>query len=75
MQNSTNDTFTKLASSFNDFCISKIAKIKDTLLSAKSDSNIYPEPTPSAAPNPLITFSQISESNVSKIIPFLKNLQ
>ena len=52
---------TKLASSCNDFFISKIAKIRDTLLSAKPDSNIHPEPTPPAAPNPLLTFSQISE--------------
>ena len=59
---------TKLASSFNDFFISKIAKIRDTLMSAKSDSNIHPEPTPPAAPNLLLTFSQISESNVSKLI-------
>ena len=59
---------TKLASSFNDFFISKIAKIRDTLMSAKSDSNIHSEPTPPAAPNPLLTFSQISESNVSKLI-------
>ena len=56
---------TKLASSFNDFFIHKIAKIRDTLLSAKPDSNIHPEPTPPAAPNPLLTLSQISESNVS----------
>ena len=59
---------TKLASSFNDFFISGIAKIRDTLMSAKSDSNIHPEPTPPAAPNPLLTFTQISESNVSKLI-------
>ena len=59
---------TKLASSFNDVFISKIAKIRDTLLSAKRDSNIHPEPTPPAAPNPLLTFSQISESNVLKLI-------
>ena len=59
---------TKLASSFYDFFISKIAKIRDNLLSAKPDSNIHPEPTPPAAPNPLLTFSQISESNVSKLI-------
>ena len=37
-------------------------------MSAKSDSNIHPEPNPPAAPNPLLTFSQISESNVSKLI-------
>ena len=37
-------------------------------MSAKSDSNIHPEPTPPAAPNLLLTFSQISESNVSKLI-------
>ena len=37
-------------------------------MSAKSDSNIYPEPTPPAAPNPLLTLQQISESNVSKLI-------
>ena len=59
---------TKLASSFNDFFISKVAKIRDTLLSAKPDANIHPEPTPPAAPNPLLTFSQISESNVLKLI-------
>ena len=59
---------TKLASSFNDFFISKIAKIRDNLLSAKPDSNIHPEPTPPAAPNPLLTFSQISESDMSKLI-------
>ena len=58
---------TKLASSFNDFFISKIAKIRDTLLSAKPDSNIHPEPTPPAAPNPLLTFSQILESNVLEL--------
>ena len=34
---------TKLASSFNDFFISKIAKIRDTSMLAKSDSNIHPE--------------------------------
>ena len=34
----------------------------------KSDSNIHLEPTPPAAPNLLLTFSQISESNVSKLI-------
>ena len=50
------------------FFISKIAKIRDTLLSAKPDANIHNEPTPPAAPNPLLTFSQISESNVSKLI-------
>ena len=50
------------------FFISKIAKIRDTPQSAKSDSNIYHELTPPAAPNPLLTFSQISESNVSKLI-------
>ena len=50
------------------FFISNIAKIRETLLSAKSDSNIYPEPTPPAAPHPLLTFSQISESNASKLI-------
>ena len=44
------------------------AKIKDTLLLVKSNSNIHPEPTPSAAPNPLLTFSQISGSNMSKLI-------
>ena len=54
--------------SLNDFFIRKIAKIRDTLLSAKSDSNIHREPTPPAAPNSLLTFSQISESNVSKLI-------
>ena len=48
--------------------LSMIAKIRDTLLSEKTDSNIHPEPTPPAAPNPLLTFSQISESNVSKRI-------
>ena len=37
-------------------------------MSAKSDSNIHPEPTPPASPNLLLTFSQISESNVSKLI-------
>ena len=37
-------------------------------MSAKSDSNIHPKPTSPAAPNPLLTFSQISESNVSKLI-------
>ena len=52
----------------NLLALSMIAKIRDTLLSAKSDSNIHPEPTPPAAPNPLLTFSQISESNVSKFI-------
>ena len=36
----------KLASFFKDFFIRKIAKIRDTLLSAKTDSNIHPEPTP-----------------------------
>ena len=30
---------------FQLFFSSKIAKIRDTLLSAKSDSNIHPEPT------------------------------
>ena len=49
------------------FFISKIAKIMDTLLSAKSDSNIQTEPSPPAAPNTLLTYSQISESNVSKL--------
>ena len=58
---------TKFASSFNDFFISEIAKIRATLLSPKPDSNIHPEPTPPAAPNLLLTFSQISESNVSKL--------
>ena len=37
-------------------------------MSAQSDSNIHPEPTPPASPNPLLTLSQISESNVSKLI-------
>ena len=55
---------TKLASPFNDIFISKIAKTRNTLLSAKTESNIHPEPTPPAAPNPLLTFS---ESNVSKL--------
>ena len=55
---------TKLASSFNDF----FAKIRDTLLSAKSDSNIHLEPTPTAAPNIVLTFLQISESYMSKLI-------
>ena len=50
---------TKLASSFNDFFKSKIAKIRDTLMSAKSDSNIHLEAAPPPAPNPLLTFSQI----------------
>ena len=50
------------------FFICKIAKIRDTLQSAKSDLNIHPEPTPPAAPNYLLTFSLISESNVSKLI-------
>ena len=50
---------TKLASSFNVFFISKIAKIRDTLLSAKPDSNNYPEPTRPAAPNPLLTFFNV----------------
>ena len=56
-----------LALAFNDFFISKIAKIRDTLLSAKTDSNIHPEPTPPAAPNTSLTFAQISESKVLKL--------
>ena len=57
----------KLASFFNYF-IKKVAKIREMLLSSKSDSTIHPEPSPPTAPNPLLTFSQVLESNVAKHI-------
>ena len=45
------------------FFISKIAKIRDTLMSAKPDSNIHPEPTPLAAPNTLLTSCNNNNNN------------